>query len=413
MDAAARTWSRTGTFLSVLAVLTAVAFADGGYFRESWLWITLALCSLAGIALLLRDDIEVGRLELLALFALGLLSAWTALSAAWSSAPTSSLHDAERDLIYVSALLALLLLVERESSRWFLAGVAVSAMVVAGYGLGDRIVAGENPAPDPVSGNRLIEPLGYANALAILSAIALVLSIGRAWQASSRVERISWAAGGAILLAALIFTESRGTALALVVGLALFVRTRSRHPLVLASIGLALLCVVGGVVVAVDRALGARVDYWRVAWRQLEDNPLLGSGAGTFHQYWERAEMPVSVRDAHSVYLETLAELGPLGIGLLLLTLGVPLLAALRARADPTVAVAASAYAVFLVHAGLDWDWEMPAVTLAGLSCAVALLVAGRQSSDVIRVGAAARSLFALAATSLSVLAVVTRVLVE
>jgi len=32
----------------------------------------------------------------------------------------------------------------------------------------------------------------------------------------------------------------------------------------------------------------------------------------------------------------------------------------------------------FLVHAGLDWDWEVPAVTLTGVFCAGALVVEGR-----------------------------------
>jgi O-antigen ligase len=406
-------WSRAGIFVAALAVVTTVAFADGGYFRGSWLWITLALCSLAGLALLLRDEIEIGRLELVALTALALLSGWTALSATWSSAPTSSLHDAERGLIYVAALLAYLLLTEKETSRTLLAGVAVGAIVVAGYGLGDRIATGSTTESDPVSGTRLIEPLGYANALAILGAIGIVLALGLAWSAATRGERIVWVLGVPLLAAALALTESRGTVLALVVGLAVFAHTRSRHPLVLATVGVVLVTVVVGAVVAVDRALGSRVDYWHVAWDEYEDNPVLGSGAGTFQQYWEQTDMPVLVRDAHSLYLETLAELGPLGLGVVLVALGLPLLAGIAARGDPTAGIAVSAYAVFLVHAGLDWDWEMPAVTLAGISCAAVLLVAMRQPRNVVRVGLAARSILAFAVVALAALAVVTRTLIE
>jgi O-antigen ligase len=406
-------WSRVGAFLAAFCVVTAVAFADGGYFRGSWLWIVLALCSLAGIALLLREDIALGRLELFALSALALLVAWTALSATWSSAPTSSLHDAERSLIYVAALLAFLLVAERATGRSVLAGVAVGATTVAGYGLGDRIATGGTAQPDIVSGTRLIEPLGYANALAVLGAIGIVLALGLAWSSTTRGERIAWALAVPILAAALLLTESRGTVLALVAGLAVFVRARSRHPLVLAAVGVALLGVVVGAIVAVDRALGSRVDYWRVAWNQYEDNPLLGSGAGTFRLYWDRTGMPVSVRDAHSVYLETLAELGPLGLGLLLLAVGLPLLAALKLPGDPIPGIALSAYAVFLVHAGLDWDWEMPAVTLAGVSCAAVLLVAARRPPLAIHMGPGGRSLLAFGTISLAVLAVVLRALVE
>src|SRR5262249_33519680 len=57
-----------------------------------------------------------------------------------------------------------------------------------------------------------------------------------------------------------------------------------------------------------------------------------------------------------------------------------PLLAA-RHRHAPLVSVALAAYVAFLVHAGFDWDWEMPVVTLAGLACGVAALAATRGES--------------------------------
>ncbi len=76
--------------------------------------------------------------------------------------------------------------------------------------------------------------------------------------------------------------------------------------------------------------------------------------------------------DAHNLYLETLAELGPFGLVLLAAMLALPLVAALRVREHPFASAATGAYAAFLFHAALDWDWEMPAVTLAGLVCASA-----------------------------------------
>jgi hypothetical protein len=35
----------------------------------------------------------------------------------------------------------------------------------------------------------------------------------------------------------------------------------------------------------------------------------------------------------------------------------------------------------YLVHTGVDWDWELPAVTLTGLLCGAALLIAARRSA--------------------------------
>ena len=75
-----------------------------------------------------------------------------------------------------------------------------------------------------------------------------------------------------------------------------------------------------------------------------------------------------SVRDAHSLYLETAAELGLVGLAALLALLGGVAAAARRARAP----AATAALAAWAVHAGVDWDWELPALTL------VAVLLAGR-----------------------------------
>jgi O-Antigen ligase len=126
----------------------------------------------------------------------------------------------------------------------------------------------------------------------------------------------------------------------------------------------------------------ARSKQWRIAWEQYKDHSLLGSGAGSYERFWLRDRPDGGVvRDAHNIYLETLAELGPVGLALLVGTLAVPLAVAVRARRRALVPAAAGAYAAYLVHAGVDWDWELPAVTVAALLCAAAILVAGRTPS--------------------------------
>ena len=133
-----------------------------------------------------------------------------------------------------------------------------------------------------------------------------------------------------------------------------------------------------------------RTVQWGVAWRQFEEHPVLGSGAGSFERYWlQQRPTAGQIRDAHSLYLETLSELGPLGLALLVVGLGAPLAAALRDRREPLVAAAAGAYAAFILHAGIDWDWEMPAVTLAALVCAAAALTGrGGEQRPPLRRGA-------------------------
>jgi tetratricopeptide (TPR) repeat protein len=117
-----------------------------------------------------------------------------------------------------------------------------------------------------------------------------------------------------------------------------------------------------------------RVDVWEVALDQYADDSAVGSGPGTYEQYWnEHRPFAHKVRDAHNLYLEVLAELGPLGLALLAIALGVPLVGAFVARGRPLVPPTLAAYVVYLVHAGVDWDWELPALTVAALACGVAI----------------------------------------
>jgi hypothetical protein len=125
-----------------------------------------------------------------------------------------------------------------------------------------------------------------------------------------------------------------------------------------------------------------RYAYWKVAVRSFADHPLAGAGSGGFQAEWLR-ERPFRepVRDAHSLYLETPAELGLVGLALVLALIGSVAVAA--RRATPAHAGAVAALAAFGLHAGVDWDWEMPALTMA------ALVLAGLVLSRSERRGAA------------------------
>jgi hypothetical protein len=150
-----------------------------------------------------------------------------------------------------------------------------------------------------------------------------------------------------------------------------------------------------------------RGEYWRVAWLEVRAHPLLGGGAGSYADWWYRERhVGFDTQNAHNLYLETLAELGPFGLLLLAAALAIPLVAAARVR-DVT---GAGAYCAFLVHAGVDWDWQLPAVTLAGLLCGASILVAARP--DAVRRPLTTRSRSALAAVILPlvVLAVIEQI---
>jgi tetratricopeptide (TPR) repeat protein len=132
----------------------------------------------------------------------------------------------------------------------------------------------------------------------------------------------------------------------------------------------------------VSLSSNGRSEYWRVASREIREHPWLGGGAGSYERYWHRERRTgYEARNAHNLYLETLAELGPVGLALLLTALGAPLVAVFRMR-TAYAAAAASAYTAFLVHAAVDWDWQIPAVTLAALACAAVLVARTRSGAE-------------------------------
>ena len=353
-----------------------LAFSDGGYYASTWGWAGLALGAVAGIQLLLRRAAVPTRLGLHALAALGCLGAWMLLSASWGMDGTEATREAERCAVYVAGLAALLSIARPSTSRALLVGVLAGAATLALFALGERILV--TPALDPYQGSLLKEPVGYANALGMLMALGLVLAVGLMLEETAPVKRFALAGAAGVSAVALLLTSSRGAWLAAFVGLGVLLAYRMRSARAVAAI--AVTAAIAALVVAPRVSFGDRPAYWRVAISDASDHALLGSGAGSFDDVWlERRPIPAHVRDAHSLYLETAAELGVVGLALLLCALAAPVVAAVGAGDRPgVVATAAAAYSVFLVHAALDWDWEMPVTTIAGLACGAALLAGPR-----------------------------------
>jgi hypothetical protein len=178
-------------------------------------------------------------------------------------------------------------------------------------------------------------------------------------------------------------------------------RRPGRRPRSLLIVFLAVLVAAGALAVAAAGSKEPRTSYYSVAWHdQIRAHPLRGTGAGTFGRYWAESgkeQTQGGALDAHSLYIETLAELGPVGLVLLLAFLAAPLRGLMRRRGTPYVPAAAAAYSAFLVHAGLDWDWEMPAVVVSALC--VAGVIATAELDDDRPLGRGARAaLLALSA---------------
>jgi tetratricopeptide (TPR) repeat protein len=469
--------------VGVFTLVAALGFDGGGFAATAWGWSAIVL--LAVLAVLIARGIgRPGTAALLFVGGLAALVAWTAASLLWSSHVSATVLEVQRALVYLGAA-ALFILAGRGQA--LLSGVLGATTLLCGYGLANWLL-GDPDVPlsaDPQAAERLSEPIGYANGVAILAAIGLLLSVGFTARASRAAAAAVAAATGPLFAATLYFTFSRGAWLALAVGLtvalvvgpgrlqfaatalalaapaAIAVLSAARlgasaslaafllmlcalsaaFPLVLRYgearyrpslrvrrafaitlvalppvVAAAALVRLGGPTEAYDSFKAApapthgdvsarvfslsgsnRADYWRVAWRVYEDHPALGAGAGTYSRSWLRERpVPQPVQDAHSLYLETLAELGPIGLGLLLVALAAPF-ASSRSWWTP---VAFAPYAAFLAHASQDWDWELSAVTVAALACGAAPITSsdGRRVPRVVALVPAALCLLAVPA---------------
>jgi tetratricopeptide (TPR) repeat protein len=497
--------------VATVVLLVVLAGANGGYYPTTWNWAALIVAWAAAVVLLTRDAVTLSRLELVTIGALFALTGWVALSALWTDSLPSTVLEVERDVLYPVCVLAAAAAFGRNSSRRLLGAVCVAITLVSWYGLATRLFPDRVGTFDPISGYRLLRPIGYWNALGLYAAMGVLLALAFATRGRHLITRLLAASSIVLLATTLYFTYSRGAWIALGIGLgvaialdtrrlqlittalvlapaptvAVLVASRLRglthtdsaltsathdgHRLALLLVALAAAAAAlrwaqdrietgvsvgprirrayaAALILALAAALSlvvarygspeaiarkgwdqftalapksggtnlnarlfslsssGRTILWHHAWRDAQAHPVLGSGAGTYEVWYLRHRTDSSkVRDAHSLYAEVLAEVGPIGLALLLVALLTPLVAAVRARRQPLTAIAAGAYVAFVVHAGVDWDWELTAVTLAGLLCGVALLIGARGVEDRFRV---VRARYALGGLTVAVGAV-------
>ncbi len=474
------------TVIAPAVAVAALAWASGGYFPRTWGIVLLA----AAIGLLAAGLLGVplawdGRGALLVGGLLALL-AWQLLSWAWNEDPDAGVLEAERTLVLVGAAMVGLVWVPPRLSSRLVLGVLLGAGTVVVTGLGVHAFSSGVPL------ERLEDPIGYTNAAGMLATVAVLLGLGLV-PASPGGWGSSLVAAPTVFGAVVLYLSlSRGSILALALGLLLLgvtARPFSRVPrmgavALPAVVGVAVVAKVGGfadkgvgsrelalavaltalsvltvvlaavvpvvslprpgrrvlvaaglVTVAVlaviaivggrgalearsapaaqqgapDRLLStstsSRSEYWEVAGEMIRRHPILGTGAGSFGRIWLR-ERPalLYVRDAHNLYLETLAELGPFGLAALLLVLGAPLLGVRRAVRHPSGAAVVATYVALLAHAALDWDWELPAVTLCTVLLAVALIRLGGAAGEKVA-GKRARVALVIVGTTVFVIA--------
>jgi hypothetical protein len=458
---------------ATLAVTAGLAFDAGGFHAVSW-DRALVLLSLTAFTLVVTPGAErPGRLPTTMLAGLAVLTAWTAASWLWSDSPPAALVEAQRTGAYLAAAVAAVVAGRRAPLPSVAAGVAAGVVPVACWNLALRLAPDWTGRPRALTDiGALADPVGYANSLALLDVVGLLLLLGGALALRSQALRVLAAALLVPVAADLALQQSDGGLVALGAGLVVLLLaggeragwravglvalpalgmvavarvgavveppatdlTAAAHPGHRLLLGLTLLTAAeaalarllppragirlrvparAGAAAAALLAAGAlvaapfvlrgheRVHYWRVAAHEIAERPLLGSGAGTYVDWWVRTRtVPLSTKEAHSLYLETLAELGPIGLLALAAALAAPLVAAFRLRDRPWGPPVLAALVAYDVHAAVDFDWDLAGVTLPVLLLGAAAAVEGSPSGR--ELGVRARSAIAVATASLA-----------
>lgn len=239
----------------------------------------------------------------------------------------------------------------RQQALWLIGAFVIGTLISAAYGL-----MSAPPADDPL---RVTGVAGNANETAAALGAGAALAAALALSLREPALRLAAAIVLPLCLYSMFLTLSRGALVALAAMLVttVLVAGRRRGVTLAAALVAALLCVGYFVAIApptaAERVLqsdggSGRTDIWRVGWRMVEANAIAGVGAGNFagssvHYLLEPGAI---VRDdyivdtpkvAHNMYLEILAELGIVGLGLFLAVLGYALycpLAAVRRFAE-------------------------------------------------------------------------------
>jgi O-antigen ligase len=267
-----------------------------------------------------------------------LLVSWSAISVGWSEDPAPTLDAVSR--LALDAVLFLIvftaLRTERDVLRVFYAFIAgASGATVAG------VLAGAGPTPYGEAA-RISSSSANANELAAVLVATVAVAVGLVI-VSRRSPALRLASIGAATLALLgiVLTVSRSGLIALAVAsvAAVIFAGRWRPRVLLISV-----LILGGAgiyfltfappearerLTTTEQGGHGREDIWKVGWRMVEAHPIHGVGAGNFKTssihyllvepgLLRRSDFIVDTQKvAHNVYLQAWAELGVIGLALL------------------------------------------------------------------------------------------------
>ncbi|MGI8624706.1 MAG: O-antigen ligase family protein [Solirubrobacteraceae bacterium] len=339
-----------------VCVFTTVAFVEalpnvfGGLSAAKAIGGLLVLSWIAGSAYR-RRGLDLASVHPALTVVLVLMVVWTAAGALWALQPGATLVAAQSWAlnILLFPIVFSAIRTPRHLSRIY-AVLAVGTLLSAVAGL-----LGIGGAATTEDAGRLvgagINPNQLGGLLIIGTVFAVVLGARRG---GPGLVRVLWLACACTCGLALALTLSRGALVGMAVCLlvAPVVVGPGRRGPVLAASGLVVVTVVLAILALVPTADSARLlgdtsgsgrtDIWQVGLRMVADNPVAGVGANNFPANNIRYLIQPGViaddyyivdvpKVPHNIYLQALAELGIIGLGLFLTIIGVSLSAGLRA----------------------------------------------------------------------------------
>jgi O-Antigen ligase len=266
-------------------------------------------------------------------------------------------------LVALVGTLVLLALTER---RWAVAGAL--AVSVVGAAAAIAVLRAREELVNGPLGTDLVERQGRSGLSLILAACAVTgvaYSIGlrllRGRAPSS--ARAGWAVVGVVALVAVAVVAASDPASRIAEFKAL--PNQEAH------------VERGGFVEAhlVSGSGSGRWQFWSAAVDAWRDDVLLGEGAGSFASWWaEHGSFAYFVQDAHSLYLETLGELGVVGLLLTVALVATGVVTGVRrtwripGESGVTTAALTAVLSGYAVALGVDWMWELTAVSVVGIT---------------------------------------------
>src|SRR5439155_423558 len=175
-----------------LVLVPALGLAQGGFSPDAWVWAGALAAWAAALAVVVGADAGALQDAWPWLGCAGALLGWTLASALWSAHTTQTVLDARRTLCYVVVLLALVALARRGAERLLVLATHAALTFLVVYALARYLLGTHKPAE--FEGYLLSEPLGYANAVGIVSVLGILLGLGIGSRAESSRGRAGAAA---------------------------------------------------------------------------------------------------------------------------------------------------------------------------------------------------------------------------